>query len=62
MNKAASIRARLQNVAKKENIAFQVIDFRYLHERFLYRLSKSPYKDNFCLKGEVCYCMHLSKS
>jgi predicted nucleotidyltransferase component of viral defense system len=53
MNKAASIRARLQNIAKKENIAFQVIIFRYLHERFLYRLSKSPFKDNFCLKGGV---------
>jgi predicted nucleotidyltransferase component of viral defense system len=53
MNKAASIRARLQNIAKNENIAFQVIIFRYLHERFLYRLSKSTFKDNFCLKGGV---------
>jgi len=53
MNKAASIRAKLNNIAKSENISFQVIIFRYLHERFLFRLSMSAYKNNFCLKGGV---------
>lgn len=51
MNKGASIRARLQAIAKSENIAFQVLIYRYLHERFLYRLSQSEYKNNFFLKG-----------
>lgn len=48
---AASIRAKLQQIAKTERIAFQVIIFRFLHERFLYRLSISPYKNQFFLKG-----------
>jgi hypothetical protein len=51
MNKGASVKSRLLNIAKKENIAFQVIVFRYLHERFLHRLSVSTYKKSFFLKG-----------
>jgi len=51
MNKGASIKAKLQNIARKENIAFQVLIFRFLHERFLYRLSKSKFQNSFFLKG-----------
>lgn len=51
MSNATSIRAKLLNIAKKEKIAFQVILLRYIHERFLYRLSISKYKNNFFLKG-----------
>jgi len=51
MNNGASIRAKLQAIAKSENLAFQVLIFRYLHERFLYRLSQSEYRNNFFLKG-----------
>jgi predicted nucleotidyltransferase component of viral defense system len=51
MKNASAIRAKLLTIAKSENIAFQVIIFRYLHERFLFRLSKSDYCDNFILKG-----------
>ncbi len=47
----ASIRAKLLNISRNENIAFQVIIFRYLHERFLYRLSISEYANSFMLKG-----------
>ncbi len=50
-NSAASIRIRLNNLAKKENIDFQIILIRYLHERFLYRLSNSSSSHNFFLKG-----------
>ncbi len=50
-NKAASIRARLTNIARAENLAFQLIIIRYLHERLLYRLSVSGFIDNFILKG-----------
>lgn len=51
MNIAASIRARLTNISRKENIAFQVIIVRYLHERLLYRLSISHFANQFYLKG-----------
>ena len=51
MKNASAIRAKLLTIAKSENIAFQVIIFRYLHERFLFRLSKSDYCNNFILKG-----------
>jgi hypothetical protein len=46
-----SIRTKLQNIARKENIAFQIIIIRYLHERLLYRISVSLYHDFFFLKG-----------
>ena len=50
-NRTASLRARLLNLAKKENIDFQLIIIRFLHERFLYRLSKSDFSEQFVLKG-----------
>lgn len=50
-NKAASIRARLFNIAKTQNIEFDFILLRYFQERFLYRLSISPYANKFVLKG-----------
>jgi len=46
-----SIRARLKNIADKENIPFQLILTRYFHERLLYRISISEYVGNFFLKG-----------
>ncbi len=51
MNVAASIRARLTNISRNENIAFQVIIVRYLHERLLYRLSRSRFVNQLYLKG-----------
>jgi predicted nucleotidyltransferase component of viral defense system len=51
MNKGASIKAKLQSIAIKENVAFQILIFRFLQERFLYRLSKSRFKNFFFLKG-----------
>jgi predicted nucleotidyltransferase component of viral defense system len=46
-----SIRTRLLNIAKKENLSFQLVIIRYMHERLLYRVSLSKYAGNFCLKG-----------
>lgn len=51
MISATSIRSKLYNIAQKENIAFQIIVVRYLHERLLYRLSVSKYAGYFYLKG-----------
>lgn len=50
---AKSIKAKLLNIAKKEELDYQLLIIRYLYERLLYRLSVSPYKDKFCLKGGV---------
>jgi len=33
-----SIRTRLLNLAKKENLSFQLMIIRYMHERLLYRV------------------------
>lgn len=50
---AASVRQRLLNKAREGNRSFQEIAQSYLMERFLYRLSRSPQKENFVLKGAL---------
>ena len=50
-NIGASNFRKLLHQAKKNNLDFNTLLKRYLQERFLYRLSKSAYKDNFILKG-----------
>ncbi len=50
-NTPASVKARLYNLSRNEGIDFQLLLLRYLHERFLYRLSVSGYADKFLLKG-----------
>lgn len=51
MNNAASIKARLRNVAMKEQKPYEYILTHYMIERLLYRLSVSQYVDSFILKG-----------
>ena len=48
---AKSIKAKLQNISRKDKVAFQTLITRYLYERLLYRLSVSDYKEHFYLKG-----------
>lgn len=50
-NFGKSIRARLLNVAKQENVFYQTILTRYFQERLLYRISQTRYRENFYLKG-----------
>lgn len=50
-NLAASVRQRLKNCSTVQKEDFQSILTRYALERFLYRLSQSPYCDRFVLKG-----------
>lgn len=50
-NYGKSIRSKLLNVAKKENVFYQTILTRYFQERLLYRMSQTRYRDNFYLKG-----------
>lgn len=50
-NVEASVRSRLQNIARQTRKPFEEILVLYGLERFLYRLSLSPYKKDFILKG-----------
>jgi len=54
-NPAASVRARLLNRAKAEKVEFQLLLTRFALERLLYRLSISPYCDQFLLKGALLF-------
>jgi hypothetical protein len=50
-NLAASIRARLRNLAQERNQPFDLLLTRYVLERLLYRLSISKQRNRFILKG-----------
>lgn len=58
-NLAASVSARLRNVAQTKNADYQHILRRYAIERFLYRLSISPHRDRFILKGAMLFTAWL---
>ena len=59
-NVAASVRARLQNLAREQQANFQRVLTRYALERFLFRLSISPHKELFVLKGAMLYAAWLA--
>lgn len=50
-NYARSIKARLLNMADGDNKKYQQLVVRFFHERLLFRLSKSDYRERFILKG-----------
>jgi len=52
-SKSASLKARINNVAKEKNISAQALLQNYVFEVFLERLSESEYRDKFILKGGV---------
>lgn len=54
-NIAASVKARLMNIAKESGKDFQSIILQYVQEKFLYRLSISEYADKFILKGALLF-------
>jgi len=54
-NRDASVRARLLNRAKADRMDFNLILTRYSLERLLYRLSISPWSDQFLLKGALLF-------
>ncbi|MCD4691851.1 MAG: nucleotidyl transferase AbiEii/AbiGii toxin family protein [Calditrichales bacterium] len=55
---AASIRARLLNIAKASGRDFNAVLLQFFQERFLYRISVSPYNDQFILKGALLFIVH----
>lgn len=52
-----SIRQRLLNHARVGGVEFQQVLDRYAVERLLYRLSISPYRDDFLLKGAMLFAL-----
>jgi predicted nucleotidyltransferase component of viral defense system len=54
---AASIRARLLNVAKAQGVDFNQVLVRFALERILYRMSKSQHADRFLLKGALLFTL-----
>lgn len=54
---AASIRARLLNLAKSEKSDFNNVLVRFALERFLFRLSKSDFSNQFLLKGALLFTL-----
>ena len=61
-NIAASVKARLQNVAGKRGEDFNLLLLRYGIERLLFRLSQSPYADRFVLKGAMLFVIWDEKT
>ncbi|SFI18025.1 Nucleotidyl transferase AbiEii toxin, Type IV TA system [Collimonas sp. OK307] len=54
---AASVRARLLNVAKAQGTDFNQVLVRFALERMLYRLSQSKHADQFLLKGALLFAL-----
>jgi hypothetical protein len=54
-NRAASVRARLLNRASSDRADFNLMLTRYSLERLLYRLSVSPWADQFLLKDALLF-------
>ena len=58
-NRAASIRARLLNLARDRKEDFQLVLVRYANERLLFRLSRSQHASNFVLKGAALFTVWM---
>jgi predicted nucleotidyltransferase component of viral defense system len=56
-NVAASVRQRLLNRARAGGEDFQALLTRYVIERFLYRLGRSPHRERFVVKGAVLFVL-----
>jgi hypothetical protein len=54
-NVGASVRARLLNMARADKMDFNLVLTRFALERLLYRLSVSPWADQFLLKGALLF-------
>ncbi|MEM6559788.1 MAG: nucleotidyl transferase AbiEii/AbiGii toxin family protein [Myxococcota bacterium] len=56
-NIAASVRARLLNIARENGEDYNRILLRYVQERLLYRLSQSAHARDFILKGAALFSL-----
>lgn len=62
VNMAASVKDRLLRIARAERQPFDVLLVRFALERLLYRLSISPLRDQFILKGGLLVTLWLEDS
>lgn len=60
-NLAASVRQRLLNLSRERQEAFNLVLAQYAIERFLFRLSQSPFADQFVLKGATLFAAWSGK-
>lgn len=58
---AASVRARLLNLARTEGEDFQRLLIRFANGRLLYRLANSPHSAEFVLKGATLFTLWLGR-
>ena len=56
---AASVKGRLLQNARARGEEFQSVLTRYAIERFLYRLSRSPYRESFVVKGANLFLLWM---
>lgn len=56
-NVAASVRARLLNLARKQGVVFNQVLVRFALERILYRMTQSQHADRFLLKGALLFTL-----
>ncbi len=61
-NVVASVRQRLANIARTNGEDFNLLLTHYAIERFLYRLCKSDYKNQFILKGAMLFRIWSNQS
>lgn len=54
-NPGASLQQKLRNYAKAHGEDVALVLVRYLNERFLYRLSRSPFREHFVLRGATLF-------
>ena len=50
-NSAQAVKDKLKNISREKNVDFNSVMRFYMYDRFIERLSKSKYNDNFILKG-----------
>ena len=52
-NYGKSIRSKLLNIAKNEDVYYQTVLTRYFQERLVYRISQTGYRQNFLRLGQL---------
>ena len=61
-NMARSVHDRLLNISRKNHLRYNDLQQRFAMERFLYRLSISPFAEQFTLKGALAFLAWTGES
>lgn len=56
-NSLQAIKDKIRKISNEKNVEFNTVMRFYMYDKFIERLAKSKYKDNFVLKGDF----YLSK-